>query len=806
MTTNAFVLKSVDLKNWKTFSEATLVVEEEGLTGIVGQNGAGKSSFVEAILWALYGARPEGVVKGDLRRRGIDMSKEPTSVKVTFTHAGQTIEVFRQMKGKNHTTTGTVFLDGSDVTRVTGGTVEAWVVNRLGMDASGFTTAIVVPQKELDAIVDMKPADRRKAIEKLAGIDEMNIAVQKAREQENELAKEIKVMPGSEEEIEEAETFLESVQDEMDTTSTQLADARAKESEASTELAAAVESGKGAKAKLDDAEVTHNKLESLGSKRALARQSASSLMERLEEARSEVGDVDVAKRAELLDEYRSVSAEMSSANTTFERNRQEHEAISRDISRTEASIAELVAKRDSTTLHLGKLDDGSVSDASIATDRESVNTVESRQSELSNARGRIQGRIADIEESISALSGVHQCPTCKSELADPESLTARFQKMVEDFRVELEENTAEASSGQERLIELRAKVEADSETLRRIGRGKEMLAEVEANIADAEDTLEALKKQLAVLPEVDESSHKTAMSTLEERQRAITVQGEAISRAIKAQERVDALSEEQEAAQKAVSDLEPEIAQLEEKLASFGDIAALDHRVAENEQLVETLRNEQRTAFSTMKDLESISGRLTERVSHAQERLEQQKAMFERKREGAKLLETRSSVTDLLDEYRKERIARIAPELSVTATDLISQMTNGRFIEVKMSDDFGTAVVKEDGNEYGVAELSGGEKSIVALALRIAIGSLITGDNSGLLWLDEVLPAQDAGRRDAVLSVLRDLPIQQVVMINHTHEAEDVVDRVVRVDYHEEGSTIHSETTIEEEAAANLSE
>ncbi|MBC9705840.1 MAG: AAA family ATPase, partial [Enterococcus sp.] len=137
---NAFVLKSIEVKNWKTFTEATLNVENQGLTGIVGQNGSGKSSFVDAILWCLFGYQPKDVNKASLRRRKSDPTKDETRVRVTFTHAGQTIEVFREMKTKRHTVTAGVFLDGKEVVVATGGTTEDWVTKRLGMDAEGFRT------------------------------------------------------------------------------------------------------------------------------------------------------------------------------------------------------------------------------------------------------------------------------------------------------------------------------------------------------------------------------------------------------------------------------------------------------------------------------------------------------------------------------------------------------------------------------------------------------------------------------------------------------------------------------------------
>jgi energy-coupling factor transporter ATP-binding protein EcfA2 len=56
------------------------------------------------------------------------------------------------------------------------------------------------------------------------------------------------------------------------------------------------------------------------------------------------------------------------------------------------------------------------------------------------------------------------------------------------------------------------------------------------------------------------------------------------------------------------------------------------------------------------------------------------------------------------------------------------------------------------------------------------VAFLITGGNPELLWLDEPLTAQDKDRRSAILSMIRKLPINQILMINHAQEAQDIVD------------------------------
>ena len=45
--------KKLEINGFKSFSEKTTFYIEEGLTGVVGPNGCGKSNIVEALRWCM---------------------------------------------------------------------------------------------------------------------------------------------------------------------------------------------------------------------------------------------------------------------------------------------------------------------------------------------------------------------------------------------------------------------------------------------------------------------------------------------------------------------------------------------------------------------------------------------------------------------------------------------------------------------------------------------------------------------------------------------------------------------------------
>jgi exonuclease SbcC len=78
------ILKSVHLVNFKKYKKASITLDNS-LIGIFGNNGAGKSSLLEAVTWGLYGVAQsmegkEGVKQKDLIRDG----EEEMGVEVEF--------------------------------------------------------------------------------------------------------------------------------------------------------------------------------------------------------------------------------------------------------------------------------------------------------------------------------------------------------------------------------------------------------------------------------------------------------------------------------------------------------------------------------------------------------------------------------------------------------------------------------------------------------------------------------------------------------------------------------------------------
>jgi len=127
----------------------------------------------------------------------------------------------------------------------------------------------------------------------------------------------------------------------------------------------------------------------------------------------------------------------------------------------------------------------------------------------------------------------------------------------------------------------------------------------------------------------------------------------------------------------------------------------------------------------------------------------------------------------------------VVPELQERAGELLNLLTDGRYTQLQISEEFEFTLVDEDRPK---PIISGGEEDIVNLSLRLAMAEMIcerSGQPLGLLVLDEVFGSLDADRRENTLQLLRRLRdrFDQIIIISHIEEIQAGADRCLQVEY-----------------------
>src|SRR5207237_10456029 len=133
----------------------------------------------------------------------------------------------------------------------------------------------------------------------------------------------------------------------------------------------------------------------------------------------------------------------------------------------------------------------------------------------------------------------------------------------------------------------------------------------------------------------------------------------------------------------------------------------------------------------------------------------------------------------------------LRPELSELASAFLSELTEARYSELELDDQYNIIVLEDD---IPKPVISGGEEDLANLVLRLAISQMIAeraGQSFSLLVLDEVFGSLDEARRHNVVELLRRLNdrFEQVVVITHIESVRDGLDRVLTVRYDEESGS-----------------
>ena len=172
------ILKTLTLKNFRKF-KSTTVEFPDGVIGVIGLNGVGKSTIFEAIAWALYGPVAARTSADQIKRQGTETT-DPCRVELDFIFEENSYRIVREMHGKTLTSQATATINGK-VAATGAETVTKYIQKKLGMDFKSFYTSIFAKQKELNALSSMNASERRPLILRMLGIDSLDDVVKEIR-------------------------------------------------------------------------------------------------------------------------------------------------------------------------------------------------------------------------------------------------------------------------------------------------------------------------------------------------------------------------------------------------------------------------------------------------------------------------------------------------------------------------------------------------------------------------------------------------------------------------------------------------
>lgn len=782
-------LNRLRLVNFRQHAESDITFEA-GLTGIIGPNGVGKSTLLEAIAWALYG--------GDTARGGKDSirfmrapARSQVRVELEFELGPHRYKVVRGLS------LAELYLDGAEQPIANSANAVGEVLQRrLGMSRSEFFNTYFTGQKELAVMASLTATERAQFLSRVLGYERLRIAQELADQRRRDLRSEI--------------AGMKSGMPDADVLATQEADART-----------AVED---ARSRLADAEIDRSRvqahLDAIGPQWTDAQRQRDELQQL--EADIRVTDIELAAQrrnverltAELrhVDEARAALAPLSEQLEPFDRTGRDlahlrdlaaHDGRRRALLEQETTLAEDLAtlreQRDATV-------------GSPAAEEEVTLELEARRRQLEEAESRLELRrtewVRDRQEAETRRNALRAqyselreqrdrlvargeqgvCPTCQRPLLD------HFRQVLDVLDNQIETVSADGSYYKSRLEQLetmpddvaelddqRRRVQHDVGTLeRQLARTQmnvQQLKHIERDITAKEQRHAVLVQELAGIPAGYDAARHRAVESEFERLVALSTQANRLNTQV---EREPALRRELENVSRSVTSL----------AKRHDDLLARRTALALSEEEFGLLRDRHGAASAQLQAATLATATATTELTGAQTALERAAATrkeLDRTAERVATLEKDKHLHDELhraySDLRTDLNFAMRPELSELASAFLTELTDARYTELELDDKY-RIVVLEEGVPKPV--ISGGEEDLANLVLRLAISQMIAeraGQAFSLLVLDEVFGSLDTTHQHAVVSLLRGLQdrFEQVILITHVDEIREGFDQVMEV-------------------------
>ncbi len=688
------ILKTLTLKNYRRFKD-TLIEFPDGVTGVIGLNGVGKSTIFEAVAWALYGSPASRTPVDQIKRTGAS-PREPCRVELEFIFEGNAYKVIREMTGKTLSPSAVAYMNSKAMAKGAGA-VTSFIQKTLGMDFKSFSTSVFAKQKELNALSSMNASERRPLILRMLGIDTLDDVIKEINTDRR------------------TKTFLvEKLEVSLIDPST----------------------GKAKK------EVLTKKIDELEKKRVEVSREITILKENIEVLRKKVEEqsynVEVEKQA--YENMNQLYQRLVEEKTRYDR----YQELKKTSSILEEKIIDRTKQIQTLEEKLGRY---------RGTSRmleETNNRIKDLEEKILSSLRSIEQKktlIKQIDEGIKELSEKKKnieelgpdatCPTCERTLDEQyHILVKKYMDKLEEKSLEKTKLLQEIKSEEERHLILRKEkmaLEKKKDYLQQQQREQER---IHSNILHLNKELSREKKEY------------------EDKQRVIQKIG-----------KVSFDSKEYESTQ-------VETKQLYQRYQE-----ALRKLNMEKDRLVKTRLQLEKTEGRLKLVEQEIQG-----VKEKIKELEETKKRIDLER---KEIQKLSSLYEVMTSFRTHLISRIRPALAAYATEFFRELTDGRYEEVELDENY-NIMIYDNGKPYPINRFSGGEEDLANLCLRLAISEVITERSGGvfnLLVLDEIFGSQDMIRQQNILRALHALSskFRQIFLITHVEELKNSMQHIIHV-------------------------
>jgi len=786
------IIQSLVLKNFRQYRDATIEFKE-GLIGIIGKNGSGKSTIFSAIVCALYGVLP---TTREYIRSAFAEDNATVAIELVFEVDNNHYHVVREYRGRSLQAHASLFKNNSAI--ATSATdVTKSLEDIIGMPQDAFMHSVFAAQGELRQISDTRGADRRELIRKIMGFSMLDDILQMIRDDRNDKRRFIEgqqVMLLREEEIKSKESELESHYQEL-SHKEKTVDELQKNHETLSQMFLK------AQKKFEQQQELYRKHNDLIKKETQLQAHLDNCAHNIAEAKERLKQLENSKV-----EHEKLYSQEQKYNVCKKQKEQFEHARAMNMKKQglqkqyDELISELQEKEKSIEAEkeeLQKLDNLETM----------IKQYESRKKEIEKTVQSLQGRLYEIRENIGGieksvkdrkkhieqikkLGKKAECPVCLRPLHEAYDATiARLNAEIEGYE---NKEKAQLKSDAEKT-ELMMK-NAENE-LKEVDTQRNTLQQQKAQLLEkkknVEKALDELRKKKENLNAINLQLRELGYIVFDEREYERVVEEYTNLEAIHTRFiGLDAQIREIPVVQQKIEQLEKQKNELTSEIKIITESIT---NTAFSEKLYNEIKNEYE---STLQEKEKITKKLSEErliyndiknaINKIVSELEKDKQNRKRIEATKNEFESLQRLEKVMDGFRESVLQMAKPVIANYASSLFNQLTQGRYQAIEMDDNF-NFLIMDDGKWYPLSRFSGGEIDCANLCLRIAISNAIrdfSGSGAvGFMAFDEIFGSQDNDRRNAIINALYGLQEQyrQIFIISHIDDVKELFPSILHI-------------------------
>lgn len=815
---NSFISKPICINmrfNWISLKNIRSYLHEKitfssGVTLLAGDIGSGKSTVLLSIEFALFGLIKGELLGSSLLRNGASEG----SVTLAFSVGKDDVVITRVLKRKQHSivqessyiTINGVKKEASPVE------LKAHVLTLLGYPAELLTKknliyrfTVYTPQEEMKRILLESADDRLDTLRKAFGIDRYKRVKENAMLVVKELKGQCKTLEGAIEDIPGQEQHREVLQKKRKELEAAYAPLQVRQTAMTQEIAQFQEAYASLRDKLTDFYEEKSAFSRYDSALETVLSQLEGVTRTLTETEKNLAamqhdPIDLKQREiikEQLDQAEKYLEQLRDKRSTSEQQRLHATKQVEDAMKLITELTSSIKEKEASTKVLAGCTE------KLATKQALQRNLEKKRTELLDAekhRATVSEKYDASKDVVATITHLDDCPTCHQHVDHEHKhvIVTQEQRKQQEYVSQLkniDQTITALTEGIARFEEKIAALEKVEQEARQHERKLDQIALHEQELLRQQQSLEAAQQQLKTLPVIAADSVMKAEANLQELRKTYNRIIEALSQDKLRQERQQQHSRlklEQEALRKKVAELTAEKEKALKRLMSFGDIEAKRKQHEKKlEELRDALAQVERSMTEQHAYMKSTDDELVRVADILKGRYEQRKNLSTKRQYIEWLEHAFIPVTGIIE---KHILNSVYHEFNALFMEWFSMLIEDDLITARLDDRF-TPVIQQNGYDHDVINLSGGEKTALALAYRLALNKVINDISAGIatrdvIILDEPTDGFSDQQLDRVRDVLEHLAMSQVIIVSHEEKIASMVDHLVRIAKREHVSSV----------------